>query len=130
MILICSDNVALAPLHHEAYVAQLVNDAILVFRSDVGGDVAPVRVIHGPKTKLDRPVRVSVDPVNNLMAVTTIQGVLFFNRTDEGDVAPKWTISGPKTGLGAVFGTRKVILSTGDKKSLHTDREAAPPAGD
>src|SRR5437016_7537928 len=93
-----SDNVTLDPVHREAYVAQLMNDAILVFRSDVGGDVAPIRVIHGPRTKLDRPVRVSVDPANNLMAVTTIQGVWLFNRTDNGDVAPRWTISGPKTG--------------------------------
>ena len=59
-----SDNVTLDPVHREAYVAQLMNDAILVFRSDAGGDVAPIRVIHGPKTKLDRPVRVSVDPVS------------------------------------------------------------------
>ena len=88
-----SDNVTLDPIHREAYVAQLMNDAILVFRSDADGDVAPVRLIHGPKTKLDRPVRVSVDPVNNLLAVTTIQGVWFFNRTDNGDVAPRSIIS-------------------------------------
>ncbi|HSU89249.1 MAG TPA: hypothetical protein VLL56_10455 [Terriglobia bacterium] len=125
-----SDNVTLDPVHREAYVAQLMNDAILVFRSDAGGDVAPIRVIHGPKTKLDRPVRVSVDPVNNLMAVTTIQGVLFFNRTDEGDVAPKWVISGPKTGLGVVFGTRKVIFSPEGKKIIATGRRGGAPTGE
>ena len=125
-----SDNVTLDPVHREAYVAQLMNDAILVFRSDVGGDVAPIRVIHGPKTKLDRPVRVSVDPVNNLMAVTTIQGVLLFNRTDDGDVAPRWTISGPKTGLGVVFGTRKVIFSPQGKKIIATGRRGGAPTGE
>jgi hypothetical protein len=124
-----SDNVTLDEVHREAYVAQLMNDAILVFRSDAGGDVAPIRVIHGPKTKLDRPVRVSVDPVNNLMAVTTIQGVLFFNRTDDGDVAPKWVLSGPKTGLGVVRGTRKVIFSPQGKKILATGRIGGANSG-
>jgi len=125
-----SDNVTLDPIHREAYVAQLMNDAILVFRSDADGDVAPVRVIHGPKTKLDRPVRVSVDPVNNLLAVTTIQGVWFFNRTDNGDVAPRSIISGPKTGLGVVRGTRKIIFSPQGKKIIATGRRGGEASGE
>ena len=60
----------------------------------------PIRIIHGPKTKLDRPERISIDPVNNLLAVTTVPGVLIFDRTANGDVAPKWIIQGPNTGIG------------------------------
>ena len=95
-----TDNVAVDPVHKEVFAAEFRTNAILVFRSDVGGDVAPIRVIHGPKTKLDRPMKIAVDPVNNLLVVTSIPGLWFFNRTDNGDVAPRSIIAGPKSGIG------------------------------
>jgi hypothetical protein len=108
--------------HNEVFTAQFVNDAILVFRRDVGGDVAPVRILQGPKTQLDRPIRVEVDPINNVMAVTNDHALLIFDRTAEGDTAPKWVISGPKTGVGTRFGTRDVKLFPEGKKIIATAR--------
>jgi hypothetical protein len=42
-----------------------------------------------------QPWKTSIDPINNLIVVTTKTAILFFNRTDEGDAAPKWAIEGP-----------------------------------
>src|SRR5947207_11249086 len=98
--------------------ASFPTDSILVFRSDAGGDVEPIRILHGPKTQLDRPIRVEVDPANNLIAVVADHAILVFNRTDNGDVAPRWVISGPKTGVGTKFGTRDVRLFAAGKKII------------
>ncbi|OFW36713.1 MAG: hypothetical protein A3J28_10485 [Acidobacteria bacterium RIFCSPLOWO2_12_FULL_60_22] len=95
-----TDNVAVDSVHGEIFAAQFRTDAVLVFSRDANGNVPPIRILRGPKTKLDRPFRVDVDPANNLLAVTTIQGLWIFNRTDNGDVAPRQIIAGPKTGIG------------------------------
>jgi hypothetical protein len=113
-----TDNLVLDGIHREVIVAQSFTNSVFVFRSDVGGDVAPIRVIRGPKTGLDRPIHVGVDPVNNLIAVTSNTGLWIFNRTDDGDVAPKWVIAGPKTGLGINKHTRTVLLSPDGKKII------------
>ena len=112
------DNVAVDAKHSEVYTASYVTDSILVYRRDSNGDVAPIRILHGPKTQLDRPIRVEVDPVNNIMAVVTDHSFVFFNRTDEGDVAPKWIISGPRTGAGTRNGTRDIKLFPAGKKII------------
>jgi hypothetical protein len=113
-----TDNLVLDGIHREVFVAQSFTNSVFVFRSDVGGDVAPIRVIRGPKTGLDRPIHVGVDPVNNLIAVTSNTGLWIFNRTDDGDVAPKWVIAGPNTGLGVNKHTRTVLLSPDGKKII------------
>jgi hypothetical protein len=113
-----TDNVVLDGAHSEVFVAQSFTNSVFVFRSDVGGDVAPIRIIRGPKTKLERPIHVGVDPVNNLLAVTTNTGVWVFNRTDSGDVAPKWIIAGSNTGLGIDKHTRTVLLSPQGRKII------------
>ena len=94
-----TDNVAIDPVANEVYTTQRSSDSILVFSSRANGDVAPVRILHGPKTGLRYPRRVTVDPVNKLLAVTSAQGILIFNSTDDGDVTPRCIISGPKTGI-------------------------------
>ncbi len=95
-----TDNVATDSTHGEIFSAQFRSDAVLVFDTAANGNVPPKRILRGPKTKLDRPFRVDVDPINNLLAVTTMQGLWIFNRTDNGDVAPRAIIAGPKTGIG------------------------------
>lgn len=126
-----TDNAVVDSIHNEVFTAQFRSDSILVFRRDVGGAVAPIRIIHGPKTKLDRPFRLSVDPVNNLLAVTGIPGLLIFDSRVNGDVAPRWIIAGPKTGLGgegSLISTpvlypqgRKIIVAGGTKMSNSDD---------
>jgi len=94
--LVYLDNIAVDGPHGEVVAAQTLTDSILVFSREQSGDVSPIRIISGPKTKLDHPWKASVDPVNNLIAVTAKNRILVFNRTDNGDVAPKWVIEGPK----------------------------------
>jgi hypothetical protein len=94
------DAVALDAVHGEVYVPLRQTGAILVFPRTANGDVAPVRILRGPKTQL-APERVAVDPVNNLLLVGNLNppAILVFNRTDQGDVSPRTVIAGPKTGI-------------------------------
>ncbi|HET6267578.1 MAG TPA: hypothetical protein VFG11_07660, partial [Acidobacteriota bacterium] len=79
--------------------------SVLVFRRTASGDVAPLRILQGPKTKLDSPYGIAVDPVHNLLIVgshsyvTNTSSILIFNRTDQGNVAPRAIIAGAKTGI-------------------------------
>ena len=126
-----TDNVTVDGVHGEIFTAQFRTDSILVYDRDPAGNVAPIRIIRGPKTKLDRPQRVAVDPVNNLLAVTTVQGLWIFNRMDNGDVAPRYILAGPKTGIGGE-GRRlaTVVLSPQGKKILVTgERQGARAEG-
>ncbi len=93
------DNVAVSPANNEVYVAQRSADAIMVFDRQADGDVAPLRVIHGPKTQLRYPHRVLVNEAQDALIVTSGQGILIFDRTADSDVAPKCVISGPNTGI-------------------------------
>ena len=95
-----TDNVSIDNVNNEVYVTQESADSILVFSNRANGDVAPVRVLHGPKADMRFPRRVTVDPVNNLMAVVASKGIEIYPRTANGDVAPTCIITGPKTGLG------------------------------
>jgi hypothetical protein len=75
--------------------------SISVFSREASGDVAPLRVISGPQTKLRRVVGVAVDTERDLLLASSRtpgrEGILIFNRTDNGDVAPRAMIAGPKT---------------------------------
>jgi hypothetical protein len=75
--------------------------SINVYPLDASGDTAPLRIITGPKTKLDWPGGITLDPESGEIWVANDVGgeLLVFNGTDEGDVAPKKVISGPKTGM-------------------------------
>lgn len=95
-----TDNVSIDTVHDEVYTTQESSDSILVFSGRANGDVAPVRILHGPNTDMRFPRRVTVDPVNNLLAVVASKGIMLFPRTANGDVAPTCIITGPKTGLG------------------------------
>ena len=68
---------------------------ILVFPRTANGNVAPLRVIKGPDTMLKNARSMAVDPVRNLIAVTSNNGLLIFNRTDNGNVKPRAIIRGP-----------------------------------
>jgi hypothetical protein len=85
----------------EILVPGFFNFAILTFRGDANGDVAPVRSIMGPKTQLLNPQAVAIDPVHGEIFVPQGRRVLVFDRDANGDVAPKRIIEGPDTGLGA-----------------------------
>jgi hypothetical protein len=129
-----TDNVTIDVANNEIYVAQESSDSILVFSSRANGDVTPLRVLHGPKTKMRFPRRVTVDSINNLMAVVASEGIMLFDRLANGDVAPKCVIAGPKTGLGWVAGmtlskaflnppAKKIIFGGGGRRATSWDKK-------
>jgi 6-phosphogluconolactonase (cycloisomerase 2 family) len=75
--------------------------SITVFALDAKGDAAPLRVIQGPKTQLDWPGTVSLDPETGDLYVANDVGnsILVFHGTDQGDVAPARVVKGLATGI-------------------------------
>ncbi len=78
---------------------------VMVFPRAANGDVAPLRTIRGSNTLLDEVRGVAVDPVRNLLVVSSRSdnkgptGIFIFNRTDDGNVAPRAVIAGPRSGI-------------------------------
>jgi 6-phosphogluconolactonase (cycloisomerase 2 family) len=73
--------------------------SITVYPLDADGDTPPLRVIQGPKTQMDWPGAMSVDPATGDLYVANDMGqsIIAFHSKDEGDVAPARIIKGPKT---------------------------------
>ena len=76
-----------------------VEPSITVYRLDAEGDVAPIRTIQGPKTKLNWPAHIFFDEDRNDLYVANDGGhnVLIFKGDANGDVAPSRVIAGPKS---------------------------------
>jgi hypothetical protein len=83
----------------EILVPSLYAGAILIFRGDATGDVAPVRKIWGPKTQLGRTSEVSIDAVHGEVFVIQGRRILVFPTEADGDVEPLRILGGPDTGL-------------------------------
>jgi len=88
-------------VNDEFLVTQPFSQAVLVFRGDASGEVAPVRTIQGPLTRLEDPDKADVDPVHNEIIVPDGDKLLVYPRTADGNVAPLRVIEGPNTMLGA-----------------------------
>jgi hypothetical protein len=75
--------------------------SITVYALDADGDTPPLRVIQGPKTQLDWPGAMSLDPGTGDLYVANDMGqsIIVFHRKDQGDIAPARVIKGAKTGL-------------------------------
>jgi 6-phosphogluconolactonase (cycloisomerase 2 family) len=76
--------------------------SIAVYPLNAGGDVAPLRVIEGPRTQMNWPGTMTVDPESGDLYVANDLGhsvLVFHGRTDQGDVAPARVIKGSRTGL-------------------------------
>ena len=81
--------------------------SISVYPLDANGDAPPLRVIQGPKTQLDWPGTMSLDPeTGNLYVANDIgnEVLVFRGITDKGDVAPARVIKGNATGLNSPVG--------------------------
>jgi hypothetical protein len=90
------DKVTIDPVNEEIIVATSLNQ-VLVFPREANGDVAPIRVLGGPDTKIDgygRPA-MRVDPKNNLLLIANGSEILIFDRTASGNTPPKAVIEGP-----------------------------------
>jgi DNA-binding beta-propeller fold protein YncE len=75
--------------------------SITVYPLKAEGNVAPLRILEGPKTQLNWPAHVWVDSERGEFYVANDAGdsILVFSIGDAGDVAPKRMIKGPKTQL-------------------------------
>ena len=75
--------------------------SITVYPLNAQGDVAPLRTIEGPKTRLNWPAHLWVDEQRGefYVANDADHSVLVFGINDSGDVAPRRMIRGPKTQL-------------------------------
>ena len=75
--------------------------SINVYPLDANGDVTPLRIITGPKTLLDWPGGMALDPQTGELWVANDVGsnLLVFKGTEDGDAAPSRIVQGPKTGL-------------------------------
>src|SRR5439155_24742478 len=80
--------------------------SISVYPLDANGDASPLRVIQGPKTRLNWPGTMSLDPDTGSLYVANDVGneILVFRETDKGDAAPARIIKGNSTGLNSPVG--------------------------
>jgi DNA-binding beta-propeller fold protein YncE len=76
--------------------------SINVYSRTANGDVAPLRMIQGEKTRLNVPLGISFDPASKQLVVINAgdDSILFFDVAASGDVAPVRVLKGSKTGLG------------------------------
>jgi DNA-binding beta-propeller fold protein YncE len=73
--------------------------SITVYPQKGMGNVAPLRVIQGPKTQLNWPTAIAIDPQHGEMFVANDTGhsITVYDLEAEGDVAPKRVLKGPRT---------------------------------
>lgn len=73
--------------------------SITVYARGASGDVAPLRVIQGPKTEMNWPTGIAFDARANEIYVANDMGdsILVFPAAANGDVAPIRVMNGPKT---------------------------------
>jgi len=78
---------------------KILPPSITVYSKDVKGDAAPLRTIGGPKTEMDWPTGIAVDPERNEIFVANDGGnsILVFEASASGDVAPIRVLKGPKS---------------------------------
>jgi len=73
--------------------------SVTVYPRTARGNKAPLRVIQGPKTQLNWPTALSVNPKTGELFVAndTAHSILVFAADANGDVAPIRVLKGPKT---------------------------------
>jgi DNA-binding beta-propeller fold protein YncE len=104
------------PDNGDLYVANDIGQSVVVFahvNSDkVKGDVAPVRVIHGPTTQLLNPTGIAIDRKNQEVWVTNLGNstATVYPLMANGDLAPLRIIrSAPDGNRGPNFGRTNAV---------------------
>ena len=113
----------------EIVVPQFFAFAILTFDGGANGNVPPKRIIMGPKTQLNNPHAVTVDPVHGEIFVpgrANDHRILVFKREHQGDVEPIRILNLPdepqRVGVDPV---RNVIAVSGGPGLLLYNRTAS-----
>jgi DNA-binding beta-propeller fold protein YncE len=84
--------------HGELFVANDTGDSITVYSASASGNVAPIRVIKGPRSMIKNPTGVAYDARNEELWVANMgsHSATVYRRTASGDAAPLRVIrSGP-----------------------------------
>lgn len=78
---------------------KILPPSITVYAKDAKGDAAPLRTIAGPKTQMDWPTGIAVDPERNEIYVANDGGnsILVFDSSARGDATPIRVLKGPKS---------------------------------
>jgi DNA-binding beta-propeller fold protein YncE len=73
--------------------------SITVYRKDAQGDVAPLRVIQGPKTLMNWPTSIAVHPDRGeiFVANDTADSITVYRADASGDAAPIRVLKGPRS---------------------------------
>ena len=104
-------------VHNETYLMEGRDrpgeEYILVFPHDAKGDVAPIRVIKGPDTMLKDARSIAVDPIHNVIAVASRNGMLIFDRMANGNVKPRNVIKGPGNNNFRLLASKGYIIAGG-----------------
>jgi len=107
-----NDKMAMDPVNGEIYIPVATTGGagkgvILVFDRLGNGDVAPKRILGGPDTGFNFPSArgtgfpyIAIDPIRNLLVVSTGGALFVFDRTATGNTKPKYKIEGPNTQAG------------------------------
>jgi DNA-binding beta-propeller fold protein YncE len=117
------------PVADEIVVPQFFAFAILTFAGDANGNVPPKRIIMGPKTQINNPHAVTVDPVNGEYYVpgrADDHRVLVFKRERAGDVEPIRILNTPREPARVgVDPVHNVTIVSGGGELLIYDRTAS-----
>ena len=78
---------------------KMLPPSITVYSKTAAGDAPALRVIQGPKTQLNWPAGIAVDPDRDELFVANDMGdsVLVFRASASGDVAPIRVLKGPQS---------------------------------
>ncbi|MCH7979761.1 MAG: beta-propeller fold lactonase family protein [Acidobacteria bacterium] len=78
---------------------QLLPPSISVYSLKASGDTPPLRVIQGPKTQMNWPAHIYLDPEREELYVANdmANSIIVFDSMADGDVAPKRVLQGPNT---------------------------------
>ena len=109
------------PIHDELVLTNPWAGAVLTFSGDAAGEVAPIRIIKGPKTGLALSDTMELDPKNDEYIVPAGQGsdaLHVFNRLDEGDVAPKRILRGVPS-LPSVDWDHDLLIARGEGGTIN-----------
>ncbi len=84
----------------ELYVANDVENSVLVFRTTDEGDAAPLRVLKGSRTGLENPTGVFVEAKNQELVVANMgnHSATVYPRTASGNIPPLRTIRSAPAG--------------------------------
>jgi 6-phosphogluconolactonase (cycloisomerase 2 family) len=111
------------PDNGDLYVANDIGQSILVFSgaATAQGNVAPARVIKGPKTRLSYPTGVALDTVHQEVWVSNLgnSSATVYPLTANGDVAPLRIVrSAPEGKKSLVFGRTTAVAYDSNREQI------------